>query len=199
MFHSKPVKSSYLRFKDWGKLEFLKEPFYKVRSFLRWPFRKMWRIRLVWDWYWNVLRHDFDWDHSYIWRVLEYKLKRVLIALEEGHLYQDEQRIKGLKECIKILDRLINKDFESYFEPAYDPHDKKWGKMKTWTTPNKDATGKVTTHTWHSGRPKAKTSKQKEQERKEFLAAGKKEDDLRNADRKRLYELMYEHEMYWWD
>lgn len=191
MIRSKAVKNYKL--KDWGRFEAVRVFIRDVRYAIRKPF---WKLKLTWDWYHNVLHRDFDWDHSYLWRAMRYKMQRMLVALtDDAHLYQEPERIKALKECIRLLTRLTDKDHESYFEPAYKPHDKKWGRLKTWSEPTED--GKA--YYWRSSRPKAKTKRQKEQERKEYLECHKKEDELRNADRKRLYELMYENELYWWD
>jgi hypothetical protein len=138
----------------------------------------------------------FDFDHAYIWDLMAFKLRRILDVLVDGHLHQDPESIKALKEAIKICDRLHEQNYEDKYHTA---HDRKWGRLKHKDIPNYDANGKIVSYTWDMSRPKAKTKGQKEKERKDFLEILENGERDRRADLDRLNVILKEHEQKWWD
>lgn len=159
---------------------------------------KFWRrpiqsIKKLYGWHVNVFKNDYDFDGHSLYAIIEYKLKRVLPALEDGHAIQEPKDLKALKLAIKLAGRL--KD-DNYSMRAWDRHGKKWGELKTWFTP---CEGKEGYSTWNSSRPKAVTEEEKEQERKEHLAGSLLSDKVMEREQKWLFDILRKHLRYWWD
>lgn len=142
---------------------------------------------------------NYDFDSAYVFEVMEFKLKRLQNCLKNGHAVQQKADMDALKELIKICKRLRN--YDDYDDKYHDEHDKKWGKMPRWgSEPVKNEKGEITSYKMiFKDRPKVKTKKQKEQERKEFLEIGEKghQDFCKDIDR--MAEILKNHARNWWD
>jgi hypothetical protein len=160
--------------------------------------RPFWRAKLMYDWYVNVFKDDFDWDSGYLLKIIEYKLKLIKVALENGCAIHEEKDIKALSLAIKILQRMQD-EHHSYFEKAHRDHDLKWGELITWTTPNYEANGEIKTYTWHSRRPNANTPEEIEQERLEYRKTWEIEEFLIRRDRRWLFGILSKYMDAWWD
>jgi hypothetical protein len=138
----------------------------------------------------------YDFESAYLYDIMAFKLKRIHATLLTGHAVQYPKDMNALKEAIKICERLFKGDYEWKY---HRKHDKKWGKIRTKTTPIYSDDGKVKHYTWTSSRGKANTKKQKELERKEFLQCWTLGEIDRKADLDRLNEILKKHEPSWWD
>jgi hypothetical protein len=151
------------------------------------------QIKRLYQWYKNVFRNDYDFDFHCMFAIIEYKLKRIQKCLENGHAIQEDQDMHALALAIKLAGRL--KD-DKYEERSYDRMDKKWGEMKTWTTPCNDRSG---CSEWHSSRPNANTDEEKAQE----MAYRREQYRLSEYRKKReerwMYAILQRHGRSWWD
>ncbi len=170
-----------------------------------WHFRKFWLdvwhfmsyrlwydIRLTWDWYWNVLRYDGDWDWSHICLVLKYKLERTRKCLEQGHHLRADRDARQIRLCEMLLDRIEKDDYlinSLYF------HDKKWGEMKIKWEPTDNLTLTRAVFT----RPNSLTPEQEEQEIKERRLLYKHSDYMAKQDLEYLGKLLTKYLKNWWD
>lgn len=116
---------------------------------------------------------------------------------EHGIHVNNIQDADQIKECVDILDRLIEDDYHS---KAFVDHDKRWGKAVLNWLDYKEKDGKENdlfelkiTH------PKVKTEKDLDMERKDFRLACEKEDQLRRRDMRNLFLNMYRNIQGWWD
>jgi hypothetical protein len=102
-----------------------------------------------------------------------------------------------MKECVDILDRLIEDDYHS---TAFAEHDERWGKAElNWFDIDDDpehGTDLVELKITH---PKVKTDEDNEQERNDFRKACEREDYLRQSDLRLLFENMRQNIQGWWD
>lgn len=153
------------------------------------------QIKRLIQWYWNVFRFDYDFDGHCLFAIIEYKLKRIQKALEHGHAIQEDRDMKALNMAIELAGRLKD-EYENYEDPFYRRHDKKWGKMKTWTIPAEDHPGMFI---WKHSRSKAKTKKQKKFEIKDFMAMGKSIEAKKKREEKWLYDILFKYLRRWWD
>lgn len=165
---------------------------------VRWIKRPFWKAKLMYDWYKNVFHDDFDWDSGYLYKIMEYKLKRIKISLENGCAIQEEKDMQALNLAIEIL-RRIQEEHKYCFEKAYRDHNLKWGEMITWHTPNYDEDGEVRTYTWNSRRPNANTPELEEQERAEIRLVWEKEEWLYKRYQKWFYGILEKYMKTWWD
>jgi hypothetical protein len=142
---------------------------------------------------------NFDFDMSYVYELLGFKLKRLYNSLGKGLSIQEPEDMKALKELIKIVDRLREGNYDELY---LDQHDKKWGKIQTRTTPNYDDNGKITTYTWHSWRKKCSENapnKVKKQEREERAVCYDRGEEDRKKDIDRMAEILKVHAPKFWD
>jgi len=136
---------------------------------------------------------DRDWDHGFLFEMLQFKLTRMEKCLRNGiHLYADKTADK-VKLCTFLLDRIIK---DEYYDMVFKDHKKKWGEADLQCSDCKDKEGyselRIT-------RPNVKTPEDNEQERKEYRAIMKRPDELMQQDIDMLFEIMRKHIREWWD
>lgn len=113
----------YIRFDLW--CSFLDTFWYSWADPIRGFFRS---VRRVID-YIPVVWNSYDWDHSYLLKLMQYKLKRMRKHHEKHHRHVGvEKTIKQLLVCEQLLDRLAK---DQYTDHDYSDHLEKW-------YPNKD-------------------------------------------------------------
>jgi len=169
----------------------LKEFWYKVYDKLLFPIERFFRqLKLTWDWYWQVLRHDNDWDWTYICKVIKYKFERTRKCLEQGHHLHRERDAKQIRICELLLDRIEKNDY--CFSKQ---HVLKWGELTIeWQpTNNPDITRSVIS------RANVKNEKQEEQERKERKLIDEHEEYMGKQDLEYLGKLLTKWLKNWWD
>lgn len=154
--------------------------------------RAWYKIQLLYSWYKEVLKDDTDYDYSDYRRVIQFKLKRMYLHFTTcTRVNENKEQFKALKECIDILGRLLEDDYEKPFREA---HDKKWGELKTEFV--KVGGSKYSRMLF--SRPKAITETEKRQEQKEDMRNFRKATTLKEHDRERLYFLLHKYEENWW-
>jgi hypothetical protein len=134
---------------------------------------------------------NWDFDAMTIWPLLERKLQRVQICLENGHAIQEPQHMKALKVALKLLNRLSNNYHET---KLYDRHEKKWGEHITWFTPAENNCSR-----WNSTRANIKNAADKEAELADLRVLWDKEPKWRERDEKRCLAIIQKYHRYWWD
>ncbi len=82
----------------------------RVVDVLYWPRRLFYRLERIWA-YLPILWRDHDWDHSYILRLLAFKLRRVQKALAKGHHANREQEARRVQICAELLERIVASDY----------------------------------------------------------------------------------------
>lgn len=205
MFNSKALKSQKSRQYEYdidkgilGNLPYL------FMKYFVWPIGKNYRIfkersKRAYDFAifgWN--NHDFD--MSYVYYLLEFKLKRLQSCLNTGFSVQEPEDTAALEELIQIVVRLGKGSYEDKYT---DEHDQKWGEIETRTEPHQyDKKGKVLSYAWISWRkncPEDVPKKLKEKERKEFSACYGKGESDRVRDIGRMNEILVKNSPRFWD
>jgi len=162
----------------------------KLLNNLRWFFEKCRRVLA----YAKLGYDNYDFDALTIENYLLFKLKRIEPCLINGHcdltVEEGPKKMKALKLCIKILERLNNDDYTRFDKL----HEKKWGKLEMWTEPTGDGF-----HRLKSRRERATTPELKEQERKEYIESFHADARLENRDRQLMYKIIAKYITYWWD
>ncbi len=134
-----------------------------------------------------VIWKDRDWDQSFFYKILRFKLYKMKKYFETDSLAADSENIKNnIGKCIDILDRLIEDDYAS---ESYKKHDEKWGEIRL----NLDD-GNL-----EIDRKNVLTEKDREEERYEFFNILKEEHKLRNDDINSLFDLLKKNVEEWWD
>lgn len=159
------------------------------RLYIRNPLDQL--IKAV-QWYWNVLRKDHDWDGAYIYPIIEYKLKRIRYALENGYAHQEPKDMKALSLAIKLSNRLSK---EQYAFRSYNKHDRKWGGLEMISRP---AEGKIGYYNVLFNRPNAVTDSEKLQEKAELQAIYQLEQKLMDRDERLLFDIIRKYRHRWW-
>ena len=141
---------------------------------------------------------NYDFDFGFTYNLMEFKLKRLLKCLENGHAVQEEEDLNALKEMIKVVRRLHR---ERYDEKYLRLHDKKWGKTETLSIPKVGEDGKIRHYEYKSWKNSTKNASEevKAQERREFRECWEKAEVDRCNDVDRLAELIKKHGPRLWD
>jgi len=141
-----------------------------------------------------ILWSDRDWDETYIYQLLRFKLaKQRKYITQHGHSVAKviKQQEKSLTICINLLDRLIEKN---YVDSMYAKHEEKWGQLYLFTdegTRREDA-GLFC-------RENVTTDEQREQEYKEFRKIVEHEEYMIQQDLSYLTTMLRKHIRMWWD
>lgn len=140
-----------------------------------------------------IIWKDRDWDHYYLFKVLEFKLSKMKKRFKKyGHTNNSLYIIKQLDECSVILKRLYE---ENYISEAYKEHDEKWGEIKLQF--NESDTSDY--YEVFDVRKNVKTDEDKikedEESKKCYLNGNRKQ----KKDLKRLFDIIRDNILTWWD
>ena len=124
-----------------------------------------------------IIWKDRDWDRDYIFIILQKKLKH----MEDS--YRNRAYCKGstelanqMKRCCELIETLLE---DNYNEKEFIKHDKKWGRILF--------------------EKQKEDNEKREIASKEFRICLEKEDELRQKDKKELFEILRENIDNWWD
>lgn len=148
--------------------------------------------------YGKVGWNSYEWDHSYLLKLLKFKLVRMKYALENGHSECDKHTTQSLRACVKLLDRLIEDKYNYWSEKNY----KKWGRpefdfVKMTDHPFSDEFGPL--HEMVDRRHRDMSEEEILKERDDFMLAIEKDDAHRERDARLLFSIMSKYYTYWWD
>lgn len=142
------------------------------------------RNLLVW---FKVIWNDRNWDYHYIFVILRHKLNLMEKAIRNNNNHTEAERdADQIKECVEILDRLIN---DVYFDLAYEEYHKKWGEIDF----------KVRDGRLELNNSNVQTPEDHEEERHDFKNATMKEHVMKENDIHKLFALMRNNIQGWWD
>ncbi len=179
-----------VRYHAWKIWSDLIQPYRAVK----YVFWRMWKYR-------SILWNDFGWDHGFLLELLELKfLNMAKYHRDHGITASRDEISMELFECAELCHR-IHKD--EYAEAEIAAHEAKWGKLHHEDIPLNDEYG-----TDKLGRPRmyqmklwrdgANTPELEEQEITEHRVIWDLEKQRKEADLKRLGELIQKMEN-WWD
>lgn len=140
-----------------------------------------------------VIYKDRDWDQSYIFNILKFKLTKHADCLEKRKFYVGvEYDVSRMRLCINLIDK-INEEY--YSQKLYYKHCEKWGKTIFNFTPS-EKEGLNNLDITHE---KVITPEDKEQERKESSEMYQKGQEMEAKAQRLLFELLDMHIQRWWD
>jgi len=129
------------RFKEWVRgleLEAINHGW--VHSIAKEPGLWVDRVRHVASWL-PVLWNDYDFDHAYLYRMMQVKVRRMRVRHETARLIGDWAIVAGqLREVEDALGRLIEDDRHS---KMWDEHDAKFGDLDSRRKEVKNPDGTV--------------------------------------------------------
>jgi len=149
--------------------------------------RRSWAYaRFGWD--------NYDFDGAYALRALSFKLKRLQRLLLDGHVIQDEASLKSLRLAIRLLDRLVEDDYNyflhchnlKWYDTEYPPH----GFEKV-----NDGRGCSRMVFPSESLPENKQA----QEHEEHVAAWAADEKLKNRDKRWVFSIIEKYYEHWWD
>lgn len=158
--------------------------FKKIKSWFRYDIPYGLKNLRVW---FKLIWSDRNWDYHYIYVILRHKLDLMEKSIRRnGNHTEADSDADQIKECVDILDRLVN---DVYFDLAYKDYEEKWGEIKF----------KVEENRLQLDNPNVKTPEDHEEERHDFKNAMMKENILKEKDINRLFDLMKNNIQNWWD
>lgn len=131
-----------------------------------------------------VIWKDRDWDRSFLLRILQFKLKRMLPEIENGHSVGCKKEAHKMRIAIWLLERQI--DTIWYYDNALMFHRKKYGE------PNFSFPDGVLNITY----PDAQDNEEADREAKRVLGTYWKH---KNQDWEFLMDLLKRNLRSWWD
>jgi len=140
-----------------------------------------------------VIWKDRQWDYYYIFAILNHKLKLTEnFTRNHGNHIDRERDADQIKECITILNRLMEDD---YLENTFSSFHKKWGEAELNFTKVDDPKSCEV----HIDYPNVKTPEDEENVDKEFKENMEKTKETKNKDLDMLFQLMRNNIEGWWD
>jgi len=190
--------------KDWGTLKKGKLYSWWIETELAsWWYNFSWNyfgkyrnaLKKSYQWYRDVfLNKDFDFDATSLYTIMEYKLKRVLRALENGHAHHEEVELQALKLAIKLSCKLAKDDYEMR---AWNLLERKWGELLTWTTPYEKDDFKG--YEYHSRHENVNTEEEKQQAWDDRMKLYEAMEKIKTRDKRWLYGILEKYLERWWD
>lgn len=174
--------------RKWYKIKHYIKNVYVVRK-VRWLYRYVVKVS-QYAWF---LKDDYDWDYSYIYNLLQYKIKRTRTYIEKYGLHLDaSEQINDMKRAEELLEKLCNDDFS---KDLYKEHESKWGKMKSEFTPINNSEA----FSWHISYENVKSKEDKELEYKEYRDISIAHEERKQKAKDELFDLLKNKIEYWWD
>lgn len=147
-------------------------------------------VGMVWGWYWNVIRFDYDFEAHCIFMFMKYKLERVQKILTHYPKTAIDRHgnkpLQALRLAIKLADRIEKDD---YLSILMDRHTAKWGEIEDMFK-----CGRL-----NFDRPNADTPEKIAQEKEEYRKACFRSEDLENRDRAWFFGIINKYQRHWWD
>jgi hypothetical protein len=175
---------------------FMHEIYYPVESFFR---RHKERISRSYA-YAKFGYHNYDFDFSYVYQLINFKLKRLYKALENGHAEQDPEDMKALRDLTKLVYRLSRGRYEDKY---LRQHDKKWGKLQSRFEDIEEKDSSKSKYskwiTWRDKCPENALEETKANERAEFKKCYDLGEDDRVRDIGYLGNILIHHGPSFWD
>jgi len=159
------------------------------------PFTRTWHWFIKSIQYSIILWSDFDWDYSYILVMLQYKLKRTRLQIEENDLVVSApQQIAQIKHAEDLIQAYFD---DNFCEELYKAHEEKWGDGKMEFTPVPNSTPAVSTMDIRY--PKANTEEEVEQADQERHEIYKKHEKAKQECLDEIFQHIRKHIESWWD
>lgn len=169
-------------------MEHFKNIYYTIKRFFRNLKRSIAFAIIGWN--------NYDWDYGYLYELILFKLERMQSELINGIAEHDKATLQSLRICIKLLKKLKFRDYTHFT----DLHYSKWGQPElVFHKIKKDGIANP-----HVGSilelkyEKAITEEQKEQQKKEFLEAYRKDNEQEMRDIRLLFDIMKKYNKAWW-
>lgn len=141
--------------------------------------------------------NSYDWDYSYLFKLIEFKIKRIELEIINGHAIPDKQTLQSLRLCLKLLKRINNSEYHYFL----DIHNAKWGESE-WVFHRKEEDGTEIPNgcsRLEIIKRNANTPEEKAQEREEFQIAFRLDDAQEARDKRLLFRIMEKYHQLWWD
>lgn len=147
-------------------------------------------VGFAWDWYWNVLRYDYDFEAHCIFMFMKYKLERVQKVLTRypgtANDRHGNKPLQALRLAIKLAGRISDSDYLSAF---MNRHTAKWGEID----------GMFKRGRLSFDRPNAETPEKVKQEQKEYHRACTRSDEVEDRERAWFFGIVNKYQRHWWD
>lgn len=142
--------------------------------------------------YFPLIWHDRDWDYSCMLDLWELKFQRMAHQhLVYGNHVGHVEMARQLRMCAQLCARIRD---DNYAEADAEAHDKKWGESHHVFLPTGHGTSE-----WRTARLNVRNDRDKENERKEFMAYINKAEQQRANDLKLLGDTIATYCLHWWD
>jgi len=141
-----------------------------------------------------VIWKDRDWDHFFLYIILQFKLKQMeKLQREHGVSVSRDKIADQIRTCVLLLERLIK---DPYLTMGLKPHEEKWGDSDLNFDKIPDRPGFSTAVFTVE---KAITPEEIIQENKERMSLYKHSDKLKQNDLDMLFKNMRKYVEGWWD
>lgn len=141
--------------------------------------------------YFPIIWKNEDWDYTYIYDLMAYKLKRIEKYLKNDTICVGSQRqSRQVKICRILLERLLE---DNYCEQEWKKHEEKWGELKNKNGKKYKSSVEVIFY-----RDKCRTEEDKNLERKESDYLWNKEEEMRKGDLEMFWRIFKKYHRHWW-
>jgi hypothetical protein len=143
--------------------------------------------------YMPLLWRDEDWDWGFLMDMIQYKVSRMRKCIHNNAIISDADKVcKQMDEAVKLID-LIRED--DWTKEEDKQHDEKWGESHMRSIPVPNSTSSLCKFLRYNVR----TKEDEEQERKEYRKIMWLRVRRAKAAKHKLFKLLEDHLLEWWD
>lgn len=165
--------------------DWLEDRYYSIRRFLRRFKRIAQYLPLIWK--------DEDFDHAYILKMLQYKIRRTREHIGTCQRHTEWRRdVKAMKQAERLIQDHLDSRAAEKLDRAYN---KIWGKLTWDMKPNEDGSSSTMTF----GRTKTKTPAEKKKEHAAFSIHCKERFAAEEREWNQIWDHLAKHMRSWWD
>jgi len=143
-----------------------------------------------------VIWRNRDWDHYYIYDVLEHKLKLHARRLGKDEMYEGwEQDISDIERCVDLIHKLKVGWFD---DEAHRLHSERWGELHM-DSGDSEGEGKIRSSVMRFWRDGVRTPEDEVEEHAQTMQMYGEIDRKNQAAREELFGILRDKIDYWWD
>jgi len=80
------------------------------------------KLKNALDWFWFIFKDDYNWDYSYLLKIIKFKLEKMEPEIRAGYALNADKTADEIKKTVELLELLIEDDFMKHWSALDDKY-----------------------------------------------------------------------------